>query len=246
MADLQQVSINEPTQDENITLEQQDAMQENAQPTEQTEERPSWLPEKFNSAEDLAKAYGELEQQNSSDEPVAPPTEQPSEPTELGTAIESATTEFMEGGELSDATFETLSKAGLPREFVETYLQGQQAIVDTQSAQVMETVGGQANYQAMSEWASDSLSESELQAFNEVVESGSVEQANMAVRGLYAQYRSAGGEAPSLMQGDTTGNTTKPFNSAAQVTEAMRDPRYKTDPAYRKDVQNRLSVSSAF
>ena len=71
MADLQQVSINEPTQDENITLEQQDAMQENAQTTEQTEERPSWLPEKFNSAEDLAKAYGELEQQNSSDEPVA-------------------------------------------------------------------------------------------------------------------------------------------------------------------------------
>src|SRR5690606_30053206 len=28
-----------------------------------TDERPSWLPEKFNSPEDLAKAYGELEKQ---------------------------------------------------------------------------------------------------------------------------------------------------------------------------------------
>ena len=68
----------------------------------------------------------------------------------------------------------------------------------------------------------------------------------MAVRGLYSQFASAGGKAPNLIQGNTSGSAVKPFNAAAQVTEAMRDPRYKNDPAYRKTVEDRLAVTSSF
>ena len=35
--------------------------------------RPEWLPEKFKNAEELAKAYGELEKKQSTPEPVAEP-----------------------------------------------------------------------------------------------------------------------------------------------------------------------------
>ena len=58
----------EITQDENNpSIEEQSKQQEtNSQPeasTQETssEERPSWLPEKFANAEELAKAYGALE-----------------------------------------------------------------------------------------------------------------------------------------------------------------------------------------
>ena len=61
MAEANRVVINEPTENEEITLEQQAEMQEEAVATSEeqtpTEERPEWLDEKFNSPEDLAKAY---------------------------------------------------------------------------------------------------------------------------------------------------------------------------------------------
>ena len=58
MADYQKVEINEPTQAE-IEPNQQQATE--AEEPQAQQERPEWLPEKFESAEDLAKAYGELE-----------------------------------------------------------------------------------------------------------------------------------------------------------------------------------------
>lgn len=255
MADLQQVTINESSEDENISLEDQAALQDAANadkpadtpaPQTQEETRPEWLPEKFQSPEDLAKAYSELEKKGSTSKKASKEEAPAEEPNTMSTAIETATSEFMESGELSDKTFETLEKAGLPRDIVEAYMAGQGALVATQVAQVKETIGGEGNYEAMAEWAAENLAEEELSAYNEVVENGTVEQARMAVRGLFAQFRSAGGKAPTLIQGSTTGSGVKPFGSAAQVTEAMRDPRYKNDPAYRQTVEQRLAVTTAF
>lgn len=255
MAQLQQVTINESSEDENISLEEQAALQDAANadkpadtpaPQTQEETRPEWLPEKFQSPEDLAKAYSELEKKGSTSKKASKEEAPAEEPNTMSTAIETATAEFMESGELSDKTFETLEKAGLPRDIVEAYMAGQGALVATQVAQVKETIGGEGNYEAMAEWAAENLAEEELSAYNEVVENGTVEQARMAVRGLFAQFRSAGGKAPTLIQGSTTGSGVKPFGSAAQVTEAMRDPRYKNDPAYRQTVEQRLAVTTAF
>jgi hypothetical protein len=136
--------------------------------------------------------------------------------------------------------------AAMDAKLVEAYVAGQRALMENQVNQVKATVGGEENYNAMAEWAAENLDQSELDAFNEVVESGSINQAQMAVRGLYSQFASAGGKAPNLIQGNTSGSAVKPFNSAAQVTEAMRDPRYKNDPAYRKTVEDRLAVTSSF
>ena len=247
MADLQQVKINEPVGDADKTLQQQAAEQDAAANLTTDENRPEWLPEKFNSPEELAKSYNELQSKLSQPEEEST-EEQPTE-TEGGninSAISSATTEFEETGELTDASYKALAEAGIPKEFVDAYVAGQTAVADTESLKVMETVGGQEQYEAMSEWAIENLSETELGAYNEMVESGSIEQAQMAVAGLHARYTSSGAAGVNLAQGGTSGVGIKPFNSAAQVTEAMRDRRYSTDPAYRKEVEQRLAVSNAF
>lgn len=272
MADLQQVQVNEVSDEENISLEQQAAMQEEAanqrnqtleadpkagketieeQLKEEAPERPEWLDEKFESPEDMAKAYNELQKKLSNKKETKKSEAKKSEPVEettnnLNTTISEATAEFAESGELSDSTFEALEKAGLPREFVEQYVNGQQAVSAAQAAEIKQTIGGEGNYEAMSEWAAENLSDDDLNAFNGLVEGGSVEQARVAVKGLYAQFLAAGGKGPSLVQGATSGDGVKPFGSAAQVTEAMRDPRYANDPAYREQVEKRMAVSSIF
>ena len=275
MADLHQVQINEVNEEENISLEKQAAMQEEAanqrnqtleaDPKEgketieeqlkvdeesAEEERPEWLDEKFESPEEMAKAYKALQQKMSkpkADKKESAKAEEASAPEATTGAIDAARNEFAEAGELSDSTFDALEAAGLPRAFVEQYIAGQEAMSIQQAATIQESIGGAGNYEAMAEWASENLADGDLDAFNDIVEGHSVEQARVAVKGLYAQFQAAGGKGPALVQGSTSGDAgVKPFGSTAQVTEAMRDPRYASDPAYRENVEKRMSVSSIF
>lgn len=264
MANYQSVTVQEHTEEENVSLEKQAAMQEEAaeqrnqslqsnteepqeEIQEESEERPEWLDEKFESPEDLAKAYNELQKKQSSKQSKSKKDDAPAEEeasVSLNSAVQSATEEFAESGALTDKAFIELEKAGLPRSFVEAYIAGQESMSTAQALDIQNEVGGNANYNAMADWASDNLSDGDLDGFNSIVESGSVEQAKMAVKGLYAQFISAGGNPPELSQGGTSGSSVKPFGSAAQVTEAMRDPRYSSDPAFRDNVEKRLAVSN--
>lgn len=264
MANYQSVTVQEHTEEENISLEKQAAMQEEAADQrgqtlntpeeiqeETTSERPEWLDEKFESPEDLAKAYAELQKKQSKETKKENKEDSAKEEEEevpasgrTTAAVSKATEEFAESGELSDKTYVELEKSGIPREFVEAYIRGQEALSTSQALDIQNEVGGNANYNAMAEWAAENLSDSDVDAFNDIVEGGSVEQAKMAVKGMYAQFLSGGGQPPELSQGGTSGSSVKPFHSAAQVTEAMRDPRYSSDPAFRETVENRLAVSN--
>ena len=107
MTEYQQVEINEET--ENPTLEEQ---AETTQDTvEEVSERPEWLPEKYSSAEDMAKAYSELETKLSgSDEEVAEEAEPDTNPT-TGMSQEDMqkySNEWAENGTLSDETYDEL------------------------------------------------------------------------------------------------------------------------------------------
>jgi hypothetical protein len=205
-------------------------------------ERPEWLPEKFASPEDMAKAYSELEGKLSGS--TEETQSEPVEPSDSFNAITAASDEFTESGQLSDETFKSLEDAGLPRDLVEAYIQGQQALAASQANSVYDAVGGEESYKAMAEWATENLDQSAQDAFNQIVESGSIEQAKVAAQGLFAQYRSAtGGVEPKLAQGSTTGNTVTPFYSSKSLTDAMADPRYKHDSGYQAEVHRRLAVS---
>jgi hypothetical protein len=253
MAELQTSETVEPSVQEQAAVDSTESMaqawddnqEQLAQQLGQQEDtpqpdRPEWLPEKFSSAEDMAAAYQALESKLGNPEAAPEPEgEQP----ESVSAINAATDEFMESGQLSDETIDALEISGLPKQLVESYLAGQQAIDDTQANEVFGAVGGQEGYQAMAEWATENLDEGSLDAFNQIVETGTVEQAKVAAQGLYSQFRAASGGAPQLVQGQTNGQAVVPFTSSAMVTKAMSDPRYKQDPGYQAEVHRRLSVS---
>jgi len=266
MANYHSSQVNEETEEGNISLEDQAAQQDEAakernqtietSSTEEqpTEERPEWLDEKFKTPEDMAKAYNELQKKLSQDSPKeeeetadkeveqeeAPQVEEKA----ADNAVSKASEEYAKQGQLSDDTYGDLEKAGITRDMVDAYIQGQQSLATQQEQQIMSEVGGSDNYSAMTAWASENLSEGEQAAYDSMVTGGSPEQAKMAVKGLYSQYVASGGQSPQLMQGGTSGSSTLPFRSTAQVTEAMRDPRYSSDPAFRADVEKRLAVSN--
>jgi hypothetical protein len=245
--------INDPTETEQVTLEEEAA---NLPAEEATGDRPEWLPEKFKSPEDLAQAYNSLESKLGSNTDTGeaedlPPTEAPDESQGGQTeAIQSATTEWAEQGELSDATYDSLAQAGLSRELVDSYIEGQNALQSSEEDALMDVAGGREAYTAMAEWASEELSETQLDAYNKALDSGSTEQAKLAIDWLKSKHGEANGINPSLIQGRTQGSSSKPFDSRAQVLAAMSErdasgkKKYETDPSFRQEVERRLAISN--
>ena len=210
-------------------------------------DRPEWLPEKFNTVEDMATAYESLEQKLGSNEEVTEESdldEIADELEERGVDFDALSNEFAEQGGLTEESYEALLKAGIPRTMVDQFIEGQNAVAGQLQQQAFEQVGGQQAYEDMVSWASESLNEASIDAFNNAMNSGNIETANLAIQGLQAQYRSVNGNEPSLVMGETKSVTGGVFDSAAQLTAAMRDPRYSSDSAYRQEVALKLSRSN--
>ena len=231
--------------------------------TKPTQSKPEGLPEKFNSVDELVKSYSELEkklgeQSQPAEQSVDPVSkaeekqeEQPKSDLDIATkAVDSAglnmetlSEEFAKDGKLADGSYKSLEKAGIPKEYVDRFIAGQQAIADQQSATVKNLVGGTEAYDSMSEWAGQNLTETEKQAYNTAVNSKDLEAVKLAVVGLKARYAQSTGSEPQLVEGKASPSAEQGFASWAQVTQAMSDPRYAKDPAYQAEVKNKLANS---
>ena len=255
MAELHRVEINEKAPQE-IDPESEEAVE--AVSEEQTQQdRPDWLPEKFKSAEDMANAYSELEKKlgsNEQEEQQQPEEEQSDEQqedtdtknTNTNTVIAEASKEFFENdGVISEETYKNLAEVGLPKELVDSYAAGQQALMQSEEGSIKAVADG--NWDQMAEWASNNLTPEEINTFDDIVQNGTVDQAKLAAKGLYAQYKAENGVAPRLTQGSVTGSATMPFKSNQELARAMSDPRYKSgDKAYHEEIDRRIAVSNNY
>ena len=226
------------------------------------EERPDWLPEKFNSPEEMANAYaeaerkisqGNIEEEYEQEDGVDVVEEEGEEDSDQGEyfadmsdeALAPYSQEFSETGSISDESYEEISsKFGVPRDIAEAYVEGQKAIQQQMISDVMGTVGGPENYSEMIQWGQNNFSEEEQQTFDSTIAEGDIDKIKLAVSGVWARMQQARGSRGRLIQGSTPSNTNNSFQSIAEITAAMKDPRYKKDPAYRADVQRRLDSSN--
>lgn len=204
-------------------------------------DRPGWLPEKFKSAEDLAAAYSELEKKlgeaGDSKGQTSPSIEQ---------SLNSYADEFSKSGSLSEKSYGELAKLGMPKKMVDAYIAGQQAIGAKLQNEVFSAAGGADNYREMVQWAATNMSKAEIAAYNEALATGDQAKIILAVRGLAGSFSSSGAGSPPKvrLEGRSHARAAEPFRSRAELTAAMADPRYRKDPAYRADVESRLSKSN--
>lgn len=225
------------------------------QQTPPTEPRPEWLPEKFKTPEELARAYRELERKLGEKAPNQDPKDPATTTTqdEAREAVKNAGLDFTAlsnkyatQGSIDEADYEALAKVGISRDLVDAYIAGQEAIAAKIVQDVYSTVGGEKNYRAMIEWASKNLTQEQIQAFDRLAENGTADEFKLAVEGLYARYTAANGRRPNLLYGGSQAISHGAFRSTAEVVAAMKDPRYQTDPAYQREVRDRLAVSNVF
>ena len=225
-------------------------------------EEQEMLAGKFKDAEELEKAYIELQKKlGTKDEPEeveeVRDDEAPAEEVELSPGeqlITSASAEWYEKGELAPETIDKFKDMS-STELVEAYIKMQQnapqeQAVETRDLSESETnniynqVGGESSYQNLMQWASESLPESYTKTFDDIVETGNYQAIQLAVAGLQSQYESMNGYEGNLRTGKAVAEKADVFRSQAEVIEAMNDRRYDVDPAYRQDVFEKLERSN--
>ena len=214
---------------------------------------------KYKNAEELEKAYKELEskigsQTKSEAEPESekpeaePETEAKEEKTEVEKAfLESLWEESQQEGEFKQDTLDKL-KGMNPTDLAQEYLNyrasnQQQPMTQKEIDDIHSIAGGKEGYTDMMKWAQGNISEKEIKMYDSVVQNGDPLAAFFAVKSLHYRYTDSQGVDGRMLTGKAAKAQPPGYKSQAALVEAMSDPRYDKDPAYRQEVIEKLSRS---
>lgn len=232
-----------PADQPELTPEEQESLKVGEQLAEQQNQM---LAGKFENAEELEKAYLELQQKlGKGDQETESEEEevQESDPDFLAQAM----TEYQETGKLSEEMKKQLDELDYEDMFAAMQNQAPQQAADLSEEEmnaIRNYVGGEQQYGALMDWASQTLDQNYVQAFDDLVQNGSARAIQLAVRGLMAEYENAVGYEGRMLTGKAAQESPDVFRSQAEVVQAMNDPKYDRDPAYRQDVFEKLSRSN--
>lgn len=168
---------------------------------------------------------------------------------------------FKDQESLEQAYLELQKKLGEPRDEVQTTEdKGESAeqepeeevneesnndqLTEDQAQQLFEMVGGEQAYKSMISWAGQNLSSDEIEMYDSVMGSGNASSIYFAVQALASKYSDAVGSDGQLLTGKGASQDSQGFRSQAELVQAMSDPRYDNDPAYRNDVIRKLENSN--
>lgn len=221
--------------------------------------RPDNVPEKFWDAEKgtvnteaLLKSYTELEKGKGAPAAETPPVA-PADPSQVAAQEAAAkaglqetdlVTAFESGGDFTPEQYAALEKAGYSKQLVGQYIAGVKAQAQLLNQEAWTAAGGEQQYTAMTQWAAANLPQADIAAYDQAV-TGSPEQRKLAIQGLKARFEAAQGTEPTLLGNESGASATaESFASRAEMTTAMRDPRYRKDPAYRASVERKVGNSA--
>ena len=224
---------------------------------------------KFKSAEDLEKAYLELQKKlgqkeegeveddstfddSAPDDDSAPKEEEEQSPVSKRVDFlrEASDEYYSNDNELKPETIQKLKE--MPsEELIEAYLELQknnpvakaQPLSDDAAKTIVDSVGGQDAYNDTLAWAADNLKPEEVAAYDNVVNSGNKDAIFFAVQALNQRYKDSVGFEGQQISGRAPKSTVKGFRSNAELANAISDPRYRNDPAYRYDIEQKLAAS---
>ena len=252
--------------EEGLTPEEQDSLQVGE---EMAKKEGELLAGKYKDAEELEKAYVELQKKLGEKGDETSETTGDTEPTDseesdeekeeakenspaVALINEASAEYYANDNKLSPETIEKFSSMS-SQDLVNAYLelqQGQPAqqqqqvtVSDADIDSIKNSVGGDTEYNNIVTWAGQNLDDKSISAFDNIVESGNTDAIKLAINGLKSQYENANGYEGRMLTGKAAKTSGDSFRSQAELVQAMSDPRYDNDPAYRQDIMAKLDRS---
>ena len=245
-----------------LTPDEQDSLQVGEQLQEQQEQL---LAGKYRDAQELEKAYIELQgklgeksepetPEESSDEPEAEAKDETKdEPIDTSVLDDLFEEAISDEGKFSKETLgkiNNMSKEEITQQYLQwranasnRYVERPPDLTQKDVQELKGLVGGADNYTNMLQWAKSNLTEQEVTMFDNVMSNGDINSAFFAVNSLAQRYNDKVGYDGRMLTGKAAKQTTDTYRSQAEVVKAMSDPRYDNDPAYRQDIMEKLDRS---
>ena len=245
----------EVTSIDNLNADEQDSLKvgESMQ-----EAQDNLLAGKYKNAQDLEQGYIELQKklgEGEAEEPVAEAEEEEyegEEGEEDGSILDELweyeinNEEFHEDAVAELQQMDPVDLANLHIEYrrqVEEEGVGAKDFTEAEMTELKGVVGGDENYQNMLQWAGANLNQQEIDMFDAVMQRGDALGAFFAIRSLAYRYNDAAGYEGKMLTGNAPKTSGSQYRSQQEVIQAMSDPRYESDPAYRKDIMDKLKRS---
>ena len=230
-----------------LNAEEQDSLQVGEELEAQHEKM---LAGKYKNAEELESAYLELQKKLGSDESESEEQVEEQEGEETDSDLFDRLWEGELNDEFSDDLLDELSNAD-PTDLAQMHLDyrrqmeanAPQPMTEEVATQLKGMVGGDQEYNNLLGWAKDNFTEQEINMYDAIMDSGNTEAAFFAVQALALRYSDSVGTEGELIQGRAASDSADGFRSQAELVNAMNDPRYERDAAYRNDIMRKLELS---
>ena len=137
---------------------------------------------------------------------------------------------------------------------VDQMVRGRQAMKEQSFNKSAEVVGGAENLKQILRWAGETLPSGEQEAANRALQTDAYASVLLGLQARFHQAvppTQASQEPPvstpnAVPQGQThnpASNQVQAFVSELEMKAAIQDPRYRTDPAFRQAVEQRMIIS---
>ena len=251
----------ETTTIDNLNADEQDSLQVGEA---MQEAQDSLLAGKYKNAQELESAYIELQKkfgekgsetskdagdtEASQQEETKEETEETEKDSSETNVLDELWTESQSGEKFSDEVLEKLQNTN-PGDLAQSYLKYRQQnepkpLTDKDVSELKNLAGGDQGYTEMLQWAEKNLNKQEIDMFDKVMEKGDPLAAFFAVRSLAYRWEDSRGVDGRMLTGTAPKSDGSKFRSQAEVVQAMSDPRYDRDSAYRQDVMKKLERSN--
>lgn len=223
------------------------------------------MPDKFQgkSAEEIARAYAELEKMKAQPKEEAPKQEdvpQSDDSEYINPMLEEGrpegsvdvpvdqfvgfVDEFDKNGQLSADSYKQLEDLGYNKAFVDEKIDYIQYKREKEVSAVLEPYGGMGEFQKVAAWATENFSEQQLANINSQLASGNKQAQDAVLSSLFAGYKQSGKTSEPQ---DITLHTNQPqttrtegYSTKSEYLKDAKDPRYDRDAGYRKQVEQKM------
>ncbi len=256
---------------DNLTPDEQDSLKVGEQLVAEQEQL---LAGKYKDAEELEKAYVELQQKlgeksNDNEEPSETTDSTEEQPKDEKSSDDDTSDEELDTSEDTYALLETLWEESHTdwteetnkkvnelsneeivnmhlayRNNVEENYIKSREMTQEEASELQDVAGGPEQYRNMVNWAGNNLTSEEVDMFDQAINRGDALSCFFAVRALQYRYEDATGRTGEMVTGTASIQKGDSFRSQAEVVKAMSDDRYDKDPAYRNDIMKKLERSN--
>lgn len=163
-------------------------------------------------------------------------------------AITRIQTEY-QGEGLSQASYDELAQAGYSKSFVDSYIRGQEALVESYVKSVFDYAGGEAQFNALYTHLETTNKEA-AESLVSALESRDLSTVKAIVNLAGASRAKTFGKPAArtvtkqASQAAPVSTKVKGYTNAADMMKDMGDPRYKSDAKFRREVEQKTMYSN--